>query len=348
MTVSSNNDGEEALTPRQFLKRYSLPRCAQVVPSCGDVSLLGQKVLLYKYYRTNRVEAALEDNDGGTLVIPQVYDGWFSVVTERGQIKAKCYTIIQRLISSQISSFLTIADLIAYTLNDRNSIGKKQHYCKITIKGGQVLKLLAVYEDVGNNSPTKKSTSSNLDNHRYAQCLTQSDQVIYVPISTTGQFYATACNRRDDSVQKVYQLTRLLKTFPLPVRVCIVNGCKAQGSMVLEMYKTEEVILACCLGREKKLLEIDINSKFLIVDDQIKTTDHDIKSALQYTRLNWDSWRGQPKIAHYIYKKTHQKEKSYSDALPNSNVDISKCIVELPYVEVKDSIEEAVYAEITS
>lgn len=54
--------------------------------------------------------------------------------------------------------------------------------------------------------------------------------------------------------------------------------------MVLEVYKTEEVILACCLGKEKKLIEIDINSKFLIVDDQMRTTDHDTNSALRYTR----------------------------------------------------------------
>lgn len=324
----------EALTPREFLERHGLPRCARVLPQSGELSLLGQRVLLYRFYRSNRVEAVLEDAGSGTLVIPQLYDGWFSVVTERGQIKAKCYTAVQRLVSSQVSSFLTITDITAYTLNNpANTEGKKQHYVKTTVKGGEVVKLLAVYQDIGSSG---KRMSWAGEGTRYAQCLTQSDQVVYIPVTTCGQFYATANSRRDDSVTKVYQLSRLLKTFPLPVRVCIINGCKAQGSMVLETFKTEEVILACSLGKENKLLEIDVNSKFLIVDDQMRTADYDIMSALQYTRLHWDRWRRQLKIAHHIYPKLPQR-------LPKPPL-----TAELPYVEVKDSVEEAIYAEITS
>ena len=49
--------------------------------------------------------------------------GWFSVVTERGQVKARCYNSIHRLVSAQVTAFLSMSDVIAYTHNNRTSSG---------------------------------------------------------------------------------------------------------------------------------------------------------------------------------------------------------------------------------
>lgn len=53
-----------------------------------------------------------------------VVAGWFSVVTERGQVKARCYSSVHRLVSAQVTAFLTMSDVVGYTLNNRTSAGK--------------------------------------------------------------------------------------------------------------------------------------------------------------------------------------------------------------------------------
>ncbi|CAH0390393.1 unnamed protein product [Bemisia tabaci] len=366
MTNGSSHSGSslsENLTPRTFLEKYSLPRVVRVVPqepvadllgSNDPIALLNGHILMYKQYRSGKVEARnfsetrlghkhLNGNEYDSLiVIPDSFQGWFSVVTERGQVKAKAYNSMNRLVSAQVTSFLTVGpDIIAYTQNNRtNSDGSRQQYCKTTVKSGQVLKLLAVYQDLANQSTRSKRLSwpligSRQETNRYAQCLSSSNQVLYIPISTHGQFYAitTVANNSEENVSKIYQLPRLLRTFPLPVRVCIISSTKPQGSMLLESYHKEDVILACVLdggstprgslssndSRNKtdqyRLLEIDINSKFFIM----RPTEHEydelrlfkspkVQKALRFCHENGEKWCKQLKIIHHIYPENVIKE----------------------------------------
>lgn len=46
------------------------------------------------------------------------------MVTERGQVKARCYSSVHRLVSAQVTAFLTMSDVVGYTLNNRTSAGK--------------------------------------------------------------------------------------------------------------------------------------------------------------------------------------------------------------------------------
>lgn len=59
--------------------------------------------------------------------------------------------------------------------------GTRQQYSKTNIRPGQVLKLLAVYQDLANQSTRSKRLSWPLigrtEANRYAQCLTSTDQV---------------------------------------------------------------------------------------------------------------------------------------------------------------------------
>uniref|UniRef100_A0A8D8TM92 CABIT domain-containing protein n=1 Tax=Cacopsylla melanoneura TaxID=428564 RepID=A0A8D8TM92_9HEMI len=125
---SCDNSTQQHLTPKQFLEKYSLPRVIKIIPqepiadSCGNfdpITLLSGQLLMYKHYNSGKVEARSFPNDrkdySSLFVIPETYKGWFSVVTERGQIKARMYSSIQRLVSAQVTVFLTVSqDLPAY------------------------------------------------------------------------------------------------------------------------------------------------------------------------------------------------------------------------------------------
>lgn len=88
LSVSSGR--EENLTPRMFLDRYSLPRVVRVVPQepvaadaaeAGPMALLRGQLLMYRQYRSGKVEARSEvNNKHGTdlvslVVIPDTYQG---------------------------------------------------------------------------------------------------------------------------------------------------------------------------------------------------------------------------------------------------------------------------------
>ncbi|XP_054276928.1 uncharacterized protein LOC128995906 [Macrosteles quadrilineatus] len=340
---------DENLTPRMFLDRYSLPRVVNIVPQepvsvdseeAGPMALLHGQLLMFRQYRSGKVEARSEvkTKHGSDLVslvvIPDTYQGWFSVVTERGQVKARCYNSVHRLVTAQVTAFLCMSDIVGYTLNNRTSAdGTRQQYTKTNIRSGQVLKLLAVYQDLANQSTRSKRLSWPLigrtEANRYAQCLTSTDQVLYIPVTTHGQFYAiaTANTTNDDTVSKVYQLNKLLRTFPLPVRVRIISMQKPQGSMLLETYKKEDVILTCILpsrddetsSSQYRLLEIDVNSRFYVLRLGRRDSDERrvfqsplVQNALRYCRENSDKWCRQLKVIHHIYPKEHlekQEEK---------------------------------------
>ncbi|XP_075214095.1 imaginal disc development protein B4 isoform X2 [Lycorma delicatula] len=343
MATSSSSD--EHLTPRTFLERYSLPRIVRIVPQepvdaldSGPMSLLSGQLLMYKQYRSGKVEARsqVKTKNGSDMlsliVIPDTYQGWFSLVTERRQIKARCYSSLQRLVAAQVTVFLTMTDIQAYTHNNRTMTdGTRQQYSKTVVRYGQVLKLLAVYQDLANQSTRSKRLSWPLigrhEANRYAQCLSNTDQVLFIPLTTHGQFYAvaTATNTTEDTVSKVYQLPKLLRTFPLPVRVCIITPNKPQGSMLLESYRKEDVILTCLLDScsesydeenpQFRLLEMDVNSRFFVLRLSPREMDERrlfqsglVQKAMRYCRENSDRWCRQLKVIHHIYPRENMIE----------------------------------------
>ncbi|RZF48743.1 hypothetical protein LSTR_LSTR013827 [Laodelphax striatellus] len=355
--VSTNTTDNERLTPRTFLERYSLPRVVKIVAQepvdeterGGLMSLLSGELLMYQQYRSGKVEASsLTKSKNGerivsSVVIPDTYQGWFSVVTERHQVKARCYNSIQRLVSARVTIFLTMSEVVGYTQNNcrTNSGGMRQQYSKMVLKCGSVLKLLAVYQDITSESTARSKRLSwpligRHETNRYAQCLSSNDQVVFISVTQHGQFYAvaTASGMSDDTVSKVYQLPKLLRTFPLPVRVCIVTPNKPQGSMLLESYRKEDVILTCLLdscadvpacmqqtsedGDDQggvsnthfRLLEMDVDSKFYVVKLGPRELDEKrlfhsglVQRGLRFCRENHEAWARQLKFIHHIYPR---------------------------------------------
>ncbi|XP_026274244.1 uncharacterized protein LOC113203666 [Frankliniella occidentalis] len=234
--------GSERLTPRRFLEKYSLPRVVRVVAEQGSrqplSGPLAQPLLLYRQYTSCKVLARSLRRDkhaasetGPPLVIPDSYQGWFSLVRERSlQTRAKVYTTIQQLVSARVAVFLSKGSLTGFKLahspspgvdGDGGLSGRRLQYARSTVRGGQVLRLLAVFEDneAGCSSARSRrgpggpgglgasglgSRGSGLGRAlplsrmgggqptQYAQCLTARNESVFVPVSAAGSFYAVA------------------------------------------------------------------------------------------------------------------------------------------------------------
>lgn len=90
-----------------------------------------------------------------------------------------------------------------------DSFPSRPHYVKGTARGGQVFRLLAVFEDgkqdSGNASAATFKNGSNAG--RYAQLLNENRQVIYVSLTSKGKFYEIEDNNSHNStLQKANSL----------------------------------------------------------------------------------------------------------------------------------------------
>ncbi|KAF6199448.1 hypothetical protein GE061_007474 [Apolygus lucorum] len=336
--------GSVAVPLRRFLDKTSLPKVVRLVSidQHGCEQTVIDLILLYKHYTVTRTEA---DLDGRNIVIPTDYKGWFSLVTERGQIKAVCYPTVQKLVNSQVTTFLTLTDIVAYKQNHARRLdGTKQHFVKTRVTGGQTLRLMAVYKDVNETKNKRMSWPNNRSSEtttHYAECLTDNNQAVYIKLSTSGEFYAVDTATPRDEVRRVYQLEKLLRTFPLPVRVCVIDGNKQQGSMVLEACRTDEVIFACTVDSPPRLLELDVTSLRLLVAPPHKrySTEEILGServleAFKMCQNRSDEWVSEMKLTGQVLR--------YVKKPTNGGM------IDPEYRRVRDSIEEQIYCEINS
>lgn len=159
------------------------------------------------------------------------------------------------------------------------------HYVKGTARGGQVFRLLAVFEDGkhdaasgghANSSFTHKSSSSNggantfreKEKGRYAQLLNENRQVVYVSLTTKGKFYelepstpqifqkpeSSAKNNQPKPINTecVHRIGQLLAeaTSDLPLTIRYIAGPQGTTSVVPELLTvtkitTEHILIAC-------------------------------------------------------------------------------------------------------
>lgn len=116
---------------------------------------------------------------------------------------ATMYTTVTQLVRERVYKFFCVDNIIVFTDSsapNKSSINtstfefSRPHYVKTVASGGQIYRLLAIFED-GKSSEQIKSTSLNTfsgrekDKNRYAQLLNENRQVLYVSLSTKGKFY---------------------------------------------------------------------------------------------------------------------------------------------------------------
>lgn len=341
---------KESLPPKEFVKKYSLPQVARIFDGGADdlKSLaqldLRQPFLLSKSYSAIKVHARSLQIDcrgsyrevGPAVVIPEDYTGWFTIMSEDGRNQAaQHYSSIEQVANANIRFFLVRNDTPAYRLSDLRGNAGKFVYTKTTVKVGHVMKLLGVFEDITSrqNKLASKFFGANANSCKYAQCLNYKGEVLFLPFTARGMFYATATKATRCSNQ-VYLMSQILKFAKFPLTVRLVCGflpkvpCNFTGVLRLTCARREDIILACTLLKERNvMLEMDMNSGFTLckaleVDHFVHSDLH--RSALAFCTDEAEIWRRQMKVMHYVYPETSKLRKSSRHLPPPTLITASK------------------------
>lgn len=240
---------------------------------------------------------------GPALAIPRGYQGWFIRLSARGRPAARRFTSLQQLVAARVPAFLSQRALPAYRLSPpppTHPLGLLNHhhhhhhhggaqYVRTSLRAGSVLRLLGVFEDLkapGSPPPTtapqrrgggggggggnggimallgKKAAAAD----KYAQCVCPRGQVVFVPLSTAGLFYAVLLAGPGGgpppaegvgtvpAAQCAARVDALLSRAAPPLAVRLAAGplphplpIGFSGDLLLEGFEEEEVILACAL-----------------------------------------------------------------------------------------------------
>ncbi|KAG7204555.1 hypothetical protein KM043_004979 [Ampulex compressa] len=244
---------------REFLDRFSLPRVVRLEGTGG------RPVLLYKQQqRSLRVTATLlihryrhDVKVGPEIVIPEGYPGWFSVISGNNTMgSARVYRRVDSLVRAGVPAFLLAAPLRAYTLthSKMENGNLRAHYTKTTIRAGEILRLIAVFQDTRKcTSVSFGISSSSSERDQYAQCLDPHGREVFAPLSARGEFYAICQNGSIDtgSDAVLYKVHHLAKR-PLPLRVRLIAGPlpvplprEYGGLMQLESSTRGPIVLGC-------------------------------------------------------------------------------------------------------
>ncbi|XP_053595862.1 uncharacterized protein LOC103575791 isoform X1 [Microplitis demolitor] len=259
-TAEGNSSSTGGFVPlRDFLDRFSLPRVVRLEGTGG------RPVLLYKQQqRSLRVTATLlmhryrhDVKVGPEIVIPEGYPGWFSVVSGNNAMgSARVYRRIESLVRAGVPAFLLAAPLRGYTLtHSKMEDGNlRAHYIKTIIQAGEVLRLIAVFQDTRKYSSVPFGiTGGTSEKDQYAQCLDSHGREVFVALSTRSEFYAicqssNADNGNDAVLYRVHHLAKRA----LPLRVRLVAGPlpiplprEYEGLMQLEASTRGSIVLGC-------------------------------------------------------------------------------------------------------
>ncbi|XP_016939604.3 uncharacterized protein B4 isoform X2 [Drosophila suzukii] len=223
-----------------------------------------------------------------TVLIPQEFPGYFSLVSEKGLPTATQYGSLIQLVRERVYKFASVDNMPAFTESSPNSTSSPTHegclpiikgrpqYVKTTARGGQVFRLLAVFEDGkqeqtnmsqhGNGNASKSHGSGYMgrekEKNRYAQLLNENRQVMYVPLSTKGKFYEIEpgipqlLQKLGDAQRKlnpecVHRLGALVtaaKQLPLTLRyISGPGGPDIPEQLCISQVTKEDVVVGCSI-----------------------------------------------------------------------------------------------------
>ncbi|KYN06299.1 PREDICTED: uncharacterized protein LOC108783131 [Cyphomyrmex costatus] len=243
---------------REFLDRFSLPRVVRLEGTGG------RPVLLYKQQqRSLRVTASLlmhryrhDVKVGPEIVIPEGYPGWFSVISGNNTTgSARVYRRVDSLVKTGVPAFLLATPLRAYTLthSKMENGNLRAHYTKTTIRAGEILRLVAVFQDTRRCSSVSFGISSGCpEKDQYAQCIDLHGREVFASLSTRGEFYAICQGGNDTGSDAVLYKVHHLAKRQLPLRVRLIAGPlpvplpkEYGGLMQLETSTRGPIVLGC-------------------------------------------------------------------------------------------------------
>ncbi|KAM7353063.1 imaginal disc development protein B4 isoform 1-T24 [Cochliomyia hominivorax] len=267
----------------------------------GELYLLYRLVRQRHIYHGHNAKTTTANRKKGVM-IPQEFPGYFSLLNDKGLPTATLYTSLVQLVRERVCKFVSVENMPAFMesqangsnansptegcLNiyssNANNANNRPHYVKTTARGGQVFKLLAVYEDgkqehtaigstisCGGLGATKPNSGHGREKERsrYAQLLNEQRQTLYVSLATKGKFYEIELgipqilqkrlDMSNDAGQKkinsdcVHKITSLINpSKELPMTLKYISGPTGCASAIPEnicitRITTENVIIAC-------------------------------------------------------------------------------------------------------
>ncbi|KAH8412545.1 hypothetical protein KR009_002931 [Drosophila setifemur] len=220
-----------------------------------------------------------------SVLIPQEFPGYFSLLNEKGMPTATQYGSLMQLVRERVYKFASVDNMPAYTESSPSSTSSPTHegclpvakgrpqYVKTTARGGQVLRLLAVFEDGKQEQGQAQQGSVNVskssgymgrdkEKNRYAQLLNENRQVLYVPLSTKGKFYEIEpgipqllqklgeAQRKlnPECVHRLGALVAAAKLLPLTLRyISGPGGSDIPEQLCITQVSKEDVVVGCSI-----------------------------------------------------------------------------------------------------
>lgn len=350
---SADRRNDKEFSARDFLERYSLPR---VVKIDG-----GEPLLLYRSFDSfTKIQAKAvffkkgkEKIDENLLHFPEGYSGWFSLLNEKGEKHAVAHSSILHLVREQVCSFLAVQPFSAYATQstDPADVDGKLAYFKTQVPGGQLFQLRAVFQHQERSDGSRKSSTrssrisrSSRDKdlaNRYAQLVSQTNQELYVPLTTKGEFYETHTSLKSRlcfpgmldktgplALDKdcLYKISHLLRRVPLPVKVKLLHGSLPDGipkdftdTFCLEKKFREPLLVTCTLpppwsDTPHKISCYNMNSKIKIAkftfgfDSENRLfKSQRVQSALAFCHKNVETWYKDVKLVPNVEEKYEEE-----------------------------------------
>ncbi|XP_068150284.1 uncharacterized protein B4 isoform X2 [Drosophila tropicalis] len=253
-----------------------------------------------------------------TVLIPQEFPGYFSMLNEKGLPMATQYNSLMQLVRERVYKFASVDNMPAFTESSPSNASSPIHegclpvikgrpqYVKTTARGGQVFRLLAVFEDgkqehqqqqgggnvlsssggsaAANGSKPHGHIGREKEKGRYAQLLNENRQVLYVPLATKGKFYEIEpgipqlLQKLSDVQRKlnpecVYRLGALVsaaKQLPLTLRyISGPQGADIPEQLCISQVSKEDVIIGCPIEEAESQNPLQLRKIYLNRDMQL-------------------------------------------------------------------------------
>lgn len=263
-------------------------------------------------------------------MIPQEFPGYFSLINDKGVPTATLYTTLIQLVRERVYKFVSVDNLPAFTESQSSEGGyaARPQYIKTTARGGQVFRLLAVFEDgkqqdsSGSSNKISNNSGREKEKGRYAQLLNENRQVLYVSLSTKGKFYEIEPGvpqilqkiNSSDSQQKkinpdcVHRITTLIApNKELPMTIRYISGPSGTANSIPEnvtinRITMENVVIACPIENVEAqnplhLRKLHITPEMVLVkyllgfeNEQRMLANQNVQNILKFCQFNCDQF----------------------------------------------------------
>ncbi|KAH8274099.1 hypothetical protein KR044_010381, partial [Drosophila immigrans] len=266
-------------------------------PSIEELFLLYRFVRRHIYHGYNAKSQASQRKK--TVLIPQEFPGYFSLLNEKGLPTATQYGSLMQLVRERVYKFASVDNMPAFSESSPSAASNspshegclptknRPQYVKTTARGGQVFRLLAVFEDgkqehgQNGHSHSQSTSLSNCKPHlasgggymgrdkekgRYAQLLNEQRQVLYVPLSTKGKFYEiepgipqllqklgdTQRKLNPECVHRLGALVSASKQLPLMLRyISGPTGTEIPEQLCISQVSKEDMVIGCAIEEQE-------------------------------------------------------------------------------------------------